>query len=103
MPLTRLSFGRGFGLFEKMMEYVIAAPPEKLAYVAAYYLVGRSKDAMAVLDTDLFFVDLWEGHRLVGAADRRDELHHFGWNACSSALAPLKTTSTTARRWSAAT
>jgi hypothetical protein len=30
----------------------IAAPPEKLAYVAAFDPAGQAKDAMAVLDTD---------------------------------------------------
>ncbi len=30
----------------------IAAPPERLAYVAAYDPAGRAKDAMAVLDCD---------------------------------------------------
>src|ERR671937_3210594 len=30
----------------------IAAPPERLAYVAAYDPAGRSRDAMTVIDTD---------------------------------------------------
>ena len=30
----------------------IAAPPERLAYVAAYDRAGKAKDAMAVLDVD---------------------------------------------------
>src|SRR6201987_6210039 len=30
----------------------IAAPPEKLAYVAAFEPAGRGKDAITVLDTD---------------------------------------------------
>ena len=30
----------------------IAAPPERLAYVAAYDPAGRAKDAMSVVDTD---------------------------------------------------
>jgi hypothetical protein len=30
----------------------IAAPPERLAYVAAYDPAGRAKDAMTVLDCD---------------------------------------------------
>jgi methanethiol oxidase len=30
----------------------IAAPPERLAYVAAYDPAGRVRDAMTVLDTD---------------------------------------------------
>jgi methanethiol oxidase len=30
----------------------MAAPPERLAYVAAYDRAGRAKDAMTVLDCD---------------------------------------------------
>jgi methanethiol oxidase len=30
----------------------IAAPPERLAYVAAYDPAGRSKDAITAIDTD---------------------------------------------------
>ncbi|HVD14463.1 MAG TPA: selenium-binding protein SBP56-related protein, partial [Actinomycetota bacterium] len=64
----------------------IAAPPERLAYVAAYDPAGRAKDAMVVLDTD----PSSPGYgRVVGWAElptAGNELHHFGWNACSSAL-----------------
>ena len=63
------------------------APPEKLAYVASFDPKRRRPDAMAVVDVD-------PGSRSYGqivgktelAAD--DELHHFGWNACSSCLCP---------------
>ncbi len=64
----------------------IAAPPERLAYVAAFDPAGRAKDAMAVLDTD----PSSPGYgRVVGWSElptSGNELHHFGWNACSSAL-----------------
>jgi len=30
----------------------IAAPPERLAYVAAYDPAGKARDAMTVVDTD---------------------------------------------------
>ena len=64
----------------------IAAPPERLAYVAAYDPAGRAKDAMAVIDTDP--ASATHG-RVVGWSElptAGNELHHFGWNACSSAL-----------------
>jgi methanethiol oxidase len=64
----------------------IAAPPERLAYVAAYDPAGRAKDAMAVLDCDPSSADYG---RVVGWSElptAGNELHHFGWNACSSAL-----------------
>jgi selenium-binding protein 1 len=64
----------------------IAAPPERLAYVAAYDPAGQAKDAMTVLDTDPASPDYG---KVVGWAElptAGNELHHFGWNACSSAL-----------------
>lgn len=60
------------------------APPENLAYVALL-----DPDAIGVVDLDpaspsygklIYKLDL------PGVGD--DELHHFGWNACSSALCP---------------
>ena len=80
----------------------IAAPPEQLAYVAAYDPAGRAKDAMAVIDTDP--ASATHG-RVVGWSElptAGNELHHFGWNACSSALCH-RATATTASPWSAAT
>ena len=64
----------------------IAAPPELLAYVAAFDPAGRAKDAMAVVDCDPASS---EYGRVVGWSElptAGNELHHFGWNACSSAL-----------------
>ncbi|MFB9961541.1 selenium-binding protein SBP56-related protein [Sinosporangium siamense] len=65
-----------------------AAPAEKLAYVAAFDRSASRPDAIAVLDTDpdspaYGTVVGWTDLPFVG-----DELHHFGWNACSSALCP---------------
>jgi methanethiol oxidase len=54
--------------------------------VAAYDPAGKAKDAMAVLDVD----PASPGYgRVVGWSElptAGNELHHFGWNACSSAL-----------------
>jgi selenium-binding protein 1 len=64
----------------------IAAPPERLAYVAAYDPAGQVRDAMTVLDTDPSSPDYG---KVVGWSElptTGNELHHFGWNACSSAL-----------------
>ena len=63
------------------------APPERLAYVAMLN-VNAGPDAMAVVDVDPQSADYG---RIVGRTDMPnagDELHHFGWNACSSALCP---------------
>jgi selenium-binding protein 1 len=64
----------------------IAAPTEGLAYVVAFDRAGERPDALAVIDTDpsssaYGTVVGWTELTTVG-----DELHHFGWNACSSAL-----------------
>ncbi|MGW4638992.1 selenium-binding family protein [Sphaerisporangium sp. NPDC004334] len=64
------------------------APAERLAYVAAFDRRAERPDAMAVVDTD----PASPGYgKVVGWTDlpnTGDELHHFGWNACSSALCP---------------
>ncbi len=63
-----------------------AAPSERLAYVVAFDRAAQRPDALTVLDTDTASPSYGQ---IVGWADLPtvgDELHHFGWNACSSAL-----------------
>jgi selenium-binding protein 1 len=64
-----------------------AAPAEQLAYVVAFDRAAQRPDALSVIDVD---PDSPRYGTVVGWADLPtvgDELHHFGWNACSSALA----------------
>ena len=65
------------------------APPEKLAYVALINpKQAGAPDALGVVDLDPASRSYG---RLVGQTDMPqagDELHHFGWNACSSCLCP---------------
>lgn len=65
------------------------APPEELAYVVTLNTEGNGRpDALCVLDVD---PDSPTHGEVVGRVDMPnagDELHHFGWNACSSALCP---------------
>ena len=65
------------------------SPREKFAYVALINpLKGGHADAIGVVDVD---PDSNSYGRLVGQTDMPhagDELHHFGWNACSSCLCP---------------
>ncbi|MFI7599550.1 selenium-binding protein SBP56-related protein [Actinoplanes sp. NPDC049681] len=66
----------------------LTAPAEQLAYVAAFDRSATRPDAIAVLDTDPAS-DTYG--KVVGWTDlphTGDEVHHFGWNACSSALCP---------------
>ena len=65
------------------------APPETLAYLALINPSGTGRsDAIGVVDVDPTSKAYG---RLVGQTDMPgagDELHHFGWNACSSCLCP---------------
>jgi len=72
--------------FYRTARDAIAAPAETLAYVAAFDPSGGKPDAMAVVDCDPSSASYGS---VVGWTDLPtggNELHHFGWNACSSAL-----------------
>ena len=79
MPTTDPTFYRSPG-------DAVAAAPEQLAYVAAFDPTGQQNDAIAVVDCD---PDASTYGSVVGWSElptAGNELHHFGWNACSSAL-----------------
>ncbi len=64
------------------------AAPETLAYVAAFDPDRKTPDAIAVVDVDPKSKSY---STIVGSTampNAGDELHHFGWNACSSCLCP---------------
>jgi selenium-binding protein 1 len=64
------------------------APPERLAYVAGLNVGNGQPDFIGVVDVDPASPTY---SQMVGRAtlpEVGDELHHFGWNACSSALCP---------------
>ena len=64
-------------------------PKEKLAYVAALNTTGDGRhDAMTVVDLDPDSATYAQFVGKVEMPNPGDELHHFGWNACSSALCP---------------
>jgi methanethiol oxidase len=66
----------------------IRAPAEELAYVALLDPARRRPDAMGVVDVNPRSTSYGS---LVGRTDLPnvgDEMHHFGWNACSSCLCP---------------
>ncbi len=65
-----------------------AGPPEKLAYVAAFARPADKPDAIAVVDTDPGSAGYGTVTGFTELPHLGDELHHFGWNACSSALCP---------------
>ena len=65
-------------------ESAIAGPPEDLAYVVTLDTRGQQARRARTSSTSA-------RASVVGRLDMPnvgDELHHFGWNACSSALCP---------------
>jgi methanethiol oxidase len=62
------------------------APPEAIAYVAILNPDGR--DAFAAVDVSKASKTYGETIGQVDLPNSGDELHHFGWNACSSCLCP---------------
>ena len=75
------------------------APAETLAYVVAFDPKGKIPDQMTVVDVD---PKSKQYAKIVGKTDMPnagDELHHFGWNACSSCLCPNAPHPHTERRY----
>src|SRR5262245_36274062 len=66
----------------------MSAPPETLAYVAMLNPIGGS-DALAIIDVDHGSRAFAHEINEVDMPKAGDELHHFGWNACSSCLCPF--------------
>jgi selenium-binding protein 1 len=64
------------------------APAEKFAYVAAFDPTRQKPDAIAVVDVDPGSKTYANILGNVEMPSVGDELHHFGWNACSSCLCP---------------
>jgi methanethiol oxidase len=68
----------------------IKGPPETLAYVALLSATGNGKpDRLAVIDADASSKSYAKPIGGVDLPNTGDELHHFGWNACSAALCPF--------------
>jgi selenium-binding protein 1 len=75
--------------FHPSPRLAMEAEPEQIAYTALLSPNRSRPDALAVVDVD-------PGSKTYGSALSRldmpysgDEFHHFGWNACSSALSPM--------------
>jgi selenium-binding protein 1 len=69
----------------------MAAPAEELAYVAVLIVAengARRPDALAVVDVNPASAGYASVIGRLDMPNIGDELHHFGWNACSSALCP---------------
>ena len=66
----------------------IQAPVETLGYVAMLNVGGKKADALGVVDLSPESSTYAQLIGRVEMPNAGDELHHFGWNACSSALCP---------------
>ena len=64
------------------------APREELAYVVTLNTDGGRPDALCVLDVASGSSTRGQVVSRVEMPNAGDELHHFGWNACSAALCP---------------
>jgi selenium-binding protein 1 len=64
------------------------APAETLAYVALLNPDQNGRDALAVVDVNPTSPAYGAQIARVEMPYANDELHHFGWNACSSCLCP---------------
>jgi selenium-binding protein 1 len=65
------------------------APREKLAYVVNLnYGQNDKPDALSVVDLDPDSKSYGEIINTLEMPYKGDELHHYGWNSCSSALCP---------------
>ena len=64
------------------------APAETLAYVATFAPKRDVPDAIAVVDADPSSASYSKIVSQVDMTALGDELHHYGWNACSSCLCP---------------
>ena len=75
--------------FYPSAKMAMAAAPEKLAYLALLNPTSNNgTDAMAVVDLDPSSKSYGTIVSRVDMPNAGDELHHFGWNACSSCLCP---------------
>jgi methanethiol oxidase len=64
------------------------AAPERLGYVGILNVGNGKPDGIAVVDLDPSSGKYGQVLNTVEFPNLGDEVHHFGWNACSSALCP---------------
>src|SRR5438094_2073128 len=63
------------------------APPEAIAYVAVLNPDG-GPDLLTTIDVNASSTAYGDAIARIDMPKTGDELHHFGWNACSSCLCP---------------
>ena len=87
-----------FTMFEKLRpdptfhpspRLAMEAERERIAYTALLSPDASRPDALAVVDVDPGSKTYGSVLHRLDMPHRGDEFHHFGWNACSSALSPM--------------
>lgn len=75
--------------FHATPRLAMEAPAEKLAFTLMLSPDGSQPDGLAIVDVDPSSKTFSQIVHQVIMPNTGDEFHHFGWNACSSALSPL--------------
>ena len=75
--------------FHPTPRMAMEAPPETLAFTLMLSPDGSQPDGLAVIDVDPKSTSFGKIVHSLFMPNKGDEFHHFGWNACSSALSPL--------------
>ena len=75
--------------FHPSARLAMLAEPERIAYTALLARRPGVPDALATVDVDPSSATYGRVLHRLDMPHVGDEFHHFGWNACSSALAPM--------------
>ncbi len=75
--------------FHASPKLAMEAPVENLAFTLMLSPDGSQPDGLAVVDVDPNSDKYGQIVHSLVMPNKGDEFHHFGWNACSSALSPL--------------
>src|ERR1700752_5041843 len=75
--------------FHPSPKLAMEAAPERYGYTALLSPDASRPDALAVVDLDAGSRTYGQVLHRLDMPYRGDEFHHFGWNACSSALSPM--------------
>src|SRR3974377_1154863 len=86
--------------FHPTAKLAMEATPERYAYCLMLSPDFSRPDALAIVDLDPKSSHCSNIVHTVIMPNKGDEFHHFGWNACSSALSPLSGHALLRRRYS---
>src|SRR5690348_11573781 len=85
--------------FHPSPRLAMEAEPEHIAYTVLMSPDRAKPDALAVIDVDPQSATYGSVIGQLHMPFSGDEFHHFGWNACSSALSPMSGHANLQRRY----